>query len=128
MEIDQEIIDDDLILLRPPFYKVYEKNPFDRPTRFSNIDFIYKTIINGFYTFEIPEGYKIELPENNKLNLLDGIEFNYIVSKNAKEVSIIHQLRFDETVFLPTDYKALKSFVDDMIISNNQYIVLKRSI
>ncbi|MBI9035506.1 MAG: DUF3857 domain-containing protein [Bacteroidales bacterium] len=126
-KMKQEHNAEDIIYLQPLSYGASKKNPFTRETRFSLIDFPYKTKERVYSIITIPQGYTAELPETSVIQLPEkaGV-FKYVVSQNGNSVSILSDLQINKTEFSAEEYGYLKQFLDMVAEKNNQIVVLKK--
>ena len=77
---------------------------------------------------EIPEGYAVdELPKSAKVSLNndDGF-FEYLISKDDKEINLRSRIKLNKANFLPEDYASLRSFFDFIVKKHAEQIIFKK--
>ena len=104
-------------------------NPFKSPTREYPIDF--GVPFNEVYNLQltIPEGYLAEELPKSKSLALEGKagQFQYEVAQIGNKIVLSYRLSIDKTLFLPSEYQALKNFYDHVINKQAEQIILKKT-
>ncbi|MCU0451385.1 MAG: DUF3857 and transglutaminase domain-containing protein [Bernardetiaceae bacterium] len=112
-----------------PTFKMTE-NPFKQGARAYPVDFAYPSEESFFLTITLPDGYVIEeQPKNVRMPWGDGkkTRFEYLMAVNGNRLQITIKQVLGETLFLPDDYTALKSFFGFIIAKHAEQVVLKKS-
>ena len=127
LNLQKEIDDEDLIIIKPFELYTYADNPFKRETRNFVIDFVFKEKVNMIFNMDIPEGYNAEIPESMGLKAEDGgIIYQYVVNSSPQKIAINNRLKFKKTMFAPTEYNMIKVFFDKIVAANNAQIILTK--
>ncbi|WP_375561883.1 DUF3857 domain-containing protein [Bernardetia sp. OM2101] len=118
----------DLIYFTPILAAMFEENPFKSSKRVYPVDFGIKQSEVYMMMLTIPEGYEIdEMPESIALALIDGkASYSYSINKNGNMLQIRCKTQINSDLFLPTEYEALKSFIDQILSKQEEQIVLKK--
>ena len=118
-----------VIYIDPVQVNRHKDNPFTSPTRVYPVDF--GVPFSEVYTMKltIPKGYTVEeLPKSASYVMEDkGGQFLYQI--NRVEDNIILSLRFSigKTLFIPSEYQALKNFYDLVVNKQAEQIILKKT-
>jgi len=123
-EIEQ--LGDNLII--SPFHRFYpSKNRLTEADRTYPIDFTYANTEAIKCSIKVPEGYKIAtLPEGFSLeNELVKINLAYASSDGI--ISMDCSYGFKKAVYLPADYRNIKSYFDIIVRKFNEKIVLVKT-
>lgn len=117
------------IYINPILTERMKKNPFASPERFYPVDFGLPFIKLYNFQLTIPEGYTVdEVPQSKSYALPDnGGSFMYKVAKLGDKVSVSFRFSIDKTLFLPSEYEALKSLYDFLINKQSEQIILKKA-
>ncbi len=118
----------DLIYFAPVLYTMFDKNPFNSPKRVYPVDFGIKQSEVYMVMLTIPEGYTIdEIPESISLNLLDGkANYTYTINKSQNMLQVRCKTQINSELFLPTEYEALRSFINQILSKQEEQVVLKK--
>ncbi len=118
----------DLLFIKPMMTKMVEENPFDEDQRTTPVDLNYPLRESHLLGLRIPPGYQIEqLPEPIKVMMPDNsgmFIFNVLELDNIVHVS--STIYVNQTVFLPSEYAAIQTFFDYIVLKHQEDIVLKR--
>jgi len=119
-----------IIYIDPVLTDRQKDNPFTSPSRDYPVDFgaPFTEIYNLQLT--IPAGYAIEeLPKNKSMVLPDkGGQFQYEVNQVGNIIVVGFRLSIDKTLFIPSEYQALKNFYNLVINKQAEQIILKKII
>lgn len=118
----------DLIFIKPMMTKMVEENPFGEEERSTPVDLNFPLRESHLLGLRIPAGYQIEqLPEPIRVKM-PGNSGSFIF--NVLEMNdIIHvssTIYLNQTVFLPSEYLAIKTFFDYVVRKHQEDIVLKK--
>lgn len=126
--IPNESDDADILYFNPVLADRTTENPFTSPTREFPVD--YGNASSDVYqlTIQIPKGYKVEEVPQSKSFTLPGKGATYIYQMTQTESAISLSTRFtiDKTMFLPTEYDALREFYNAIVAKEAEQIVLKK--
>ena len=116
------------VYITPLFFLAQNTNPFKSEVRKLPIFYKYPSIESKTVFIKIPETYKVEsLPESKKINLNDGQGiYKFIILQSGNYIKISSEMVMKNMVYTPNDYKALKSFYDEMVALNSEAIVLSK--
>ncbi len=118
---------DSLIFFSPAFFAYVENNPFKAETREYPVEMKYPYTIYQTNVITLPENYKVvELPKSYMAKLPDNKgKYTYMVNVNGNVIntSIIFQL--NASLFLPEEYKNLRSFYQTIVDKQNEMITVK---
>ena len=80
--------------------------------------------------YQIPEGYEVEdVPKSIKLSTLENsFSFLYRIKINGNYINVTCKKTIKKTMFLPSDYQAIRNFYNQMISKQTEKIVLKKII
>ena len=129
VEIEGKVVDaGDLIYLNPMLYDGLEENPFKLEKRQYPVDFAIPIDETYLLKFKIPEGYAVEtLPEGAKLALPDNASnFSFSAKVVNNEIIVVSRLKIKKTLFVETEYVALKEYYNLITKAHSEQIVLKR--
>jgi hypothetical protein len=116
------------VYINPLFYSQIKENPFRMEKRNYPVDYGYKIEKSITTVLEIPENYEIsELPAPVTLKLPDNAgSLTYLSIKSGNTVSIKSVFSINKSLFLPTEYKNLKEFYNQVVKKQSEPIILKR--
>lgn len=131
-DMEFEYVAEDLggvIYLDPFVFKFFKENPFKLQERTYPIDFGYKDSFLYNLNLFVDESYEIiEVPKplNAKLPNNSG-ELVFKVLKNGNNIRIYYKVDFDKEVYEREYYSYLKKFMNEVVNSeNNSLIVIKK--
>jgi hypothetical protein len=118
----------DEVYINPLFYNQLKENPFRMEKRNYPVDYGYKIEKSITTILEIPENYEItEIPAPVTLKLPDNAgSLTYLTVKSGNTISIKSIFAINKTLFLPTEYKNLKEFYNQIVKKQSEPIILKR--
>ena len=117
-----------LIYFTPVLYQMFEENPFKNPERVYPVDFAVKQSETYMMMLTIPDGYEIdEMPKSVAL-ALEGNKalYTYNITKNGNMLQIRCKTQINAEIFLPTEYAALRNFINQIISKQEEQVVLKK--
>lgn len=119
----------DMIYLNPWVINVLEENPLTEEQRTLPVEFPHKSIeaINSIVT--LPEGYVVEeLPQRLIMKSEDGA-LRCLISSEVKGRDLVSQcqIHIDKTLFTPSEYPVVKSFLDAVYKRLQDLIVIKKA-
>ncbi|MBP3744825.1 MAG: DUF3857 domain-containing protein [Prevotella sp.] len=119
----------DMIYLNPWVINVMEENPLTEEQRTLPVEFPHKSIeaINSIVT--LPEGYVVEeLPQRLIMKSEDGA-LRCLISSEVKGRDLVSQcqIHIDKTLFTPSEYPVVKSFLDAVYKRLQDLIVIKKA-
>lgn len=118
----------DNIRINPFFYGRITKNPFKLNTRNYPVDYGYPRKIIFSTRIKIPKNYKItKLPDAKSVSLPNkGGRFILKTIKTENEVSIYFTYSINKKVYSNLEYHYLKEFYNQIIQTQNSYILLEK--
>ena len=118
----------DFIYFNPMTKEGMTENPFKSQERKYPVEMPFKINETYILRLQIPEGYVVdELPKSAKVKLNeDEALFEYIITKNDKEINLRTKLKFERANFLREDYEALRDFFDYIVKKHAEQIVFKK--
>lgn len=127
--LTQELEDPDMIYLSPSVYGLEKENPFKSETRKLPIDFPFAQGRRYIFYFTLPEGYIVdELPKPIRISLPNkGGSFTYNVSQLGNKITLINNLKLNQTFFSLEEYESLRKFYEMVIAKNAEQIVIKKA-
>ena len=119
----------DMIYLNPWVINVMEENPLTEEQRTLPVEFPHKSIeaINSIVT--LPEGYVVEeLPQRLIMKSEDGA-LRCLISSEVKGRDLVSQcqIHIDKTLFTPSEYPVVKSFLDAVYKRLQDLIIIKKA-
>lgn len=116
------------IYLLPLFYSQLKENPFELDDRKYPVDFGYNIEKTVTTTLEIPDNYEVsELPAPVSIKLQDNeASMTYYVAQSENTVTVKSIFSINKTMFLPSEYKKLKEFYNQVIKKHSEPIILKK--
>jgi hypothetical protein len=120
----------DLFIFTPGNGFLITKNSFDANERKLPINFHFPRDEYFIIKIIIPDGYEVdEFPTPLTLNQLNNrIQYQYAITPQNNELTLISRLRINNTLFLQTEYYEFKKFYDAIVSKNMEKIVLKKKI
>ena len=129
VSIEGKVVDaGELIYLNPMLYDGIEENPFKLEKRQYPVDFAIPIEETYVFKFKIPEGYEVEsLPEAARFSLPEkASSFTFSAKVLNNEINVISRLKMNKTLYVETEYAALKEYYKLITKSHAEQIVLKR--
>ncbi len=111
------------LIIKPAFYKMFEKNPFSSPKRTYPIamgvqtDHIYSMVL------KLPDDFEVsELPKSSKVVLSENSYYSYFITyeRESNQLILNTKLQLRDTNFDVKDYNSLRSFFDEVIQLQSQ--------
>jgi hypothetical protein len=126
--VPNETDDADILYFNPILADRTTENPFTSPTRVFPVDFGSSSSDVYQLTLQIPKGYKIEEVPQSKSFTIPGKGASYFYQMTQTESAITLSTRFtlDKTLFLPSEYGALREFFNEVAAKEAEQIVLKK--
>jgi Domain of Unknown Function with PDB structure (DUF3857)/Transglutaminase-like superfamily len=125
----KEIINQDVIYVKPFVHLPFENNPFKEKVRQTNVDFPFAMEYKFVTNIKILDGYEYEVPGN--LNAV--MEENDLILKysssylpSIKTLNIVADFKILQTEFLPADYEKLKISMELMINKLHEPVILRK--
>ena len=117
----------DLVYFSPSLDPFFPENPFKLEHREFPVEFNYPYQVQRMYSFVIPENYEIsELPQPVVAKLPDHAgSFRFNASKIGNQLNINSFIQINKSLFLPTEYDILKSFMQIIVDKEKEMIILK---
>jgi hypothetical protein len=122
-------VDGGYIYFKPDIF-AFQKNPFIRETRLSDIYFGYRLFFNITGNYKIPTDYKVDaMPKNTTIIMPDSsiIFKRFTGVQEDGSIQIRYMLHFNKSLFLQDEYQALYVFYRKMYEALNEQIILKKS-
>lgn len=118
-----------VLYIDPVLINRHKDNPFTSPTRVYPVDF--GVPFSEIYTMQltIPKGYTIEeLPKSESYVMEDkGGQFLYQISQVDDKIILSLRFSIGKTLFIPSEYQALKNFYDLVVNKQAEQIILKKT-
>jgi hypothetical protein len=120
----------DLLIFTPGNGFLTTKNSFDANERKLPINFHFPRDEYFIIKYIIPEGFEVdEIPTPLVLNQLSNrIQYQYVITPQNNELTLVTRLRINNTLFLQTEYNEFKKFYDAIVSKNTEKIVLKKKV
>ncbi|MBK8353120.1 MAG: DUF3858 domain-containing protein [Saprospirales bacterium] len=123
------MVNDNLIYIIPELIDKTTENPFKSKKREYPVDFAFPFDETYILNLKLPDGYKVEeKPENFALKLPNNdASFNYTLSvQNGNLIQLNYKLAVKKTIFVPSEYDALREFYTLLLKKLDEQIVLKK--
>ncbi|MFK8005718.1 MAG: DUF3857 domain-containing protein [Saprospiraceae bacterium] len=119
----------DLIYLNPMLNSAYSENPFKMKKRQFPVDYAIPIEETYMFQFDVPEGYIVEsMPESSTIGLPEKATFfSYSAKVIGGKITVISRIKITKTIFMESEYEALKEFYNLIIKKHSEQIVLKKS-
>lgn len=116
------------IYINPLFYNQLKENPFRMDKRNYPVDYGYNIEKSTTTILEIPDNYEIlTLPAPVTIKLPDNAgSLTYLSVQSGKTINIKSIFSINKSMFLPTEYKNLKEFYNQVVKKQSEPIILKR--
>lgn len=126
--IANESEDADILYFNPVLSDRTTENPFTSPKREYPVDFGSASSDIYQITLQIPKGYKVEeVPKNKSLILPDkGAAYYYQLTQTESSIIVSTRFTINKTLFVPTEYPALREFYNAVVAKEAEQIVLKK--
>lgn len=120
--------DAEIIYLQPILIDRLTKNPFSSPTREYPVDFGSPSSQIYQLNLVVPQGYMVEELPQSKTFSLEGKSGSYIyqITHSGDNISLSTRLNIDKTLFLPSEYEALREFYNLIVVKESEQIILKK--
>ena len=127
VEIDNQAFASDSLVYLNLLPERLKENPFKQETRKYPIDFVYPKSYKTTVIITVPENYKaVTIPSPKKIKLPGNTAgFTYMVQQRGNRITLLYQLKINESFFLQQDYKFLKAFYEQVLEKENEPIVFK---
>ena len=114
--------------LKPMLHLAEKENPFKSAGRRYPITFEYPGSTTHTINIMVPEGYEVEsLPESAIYQFKeDAGNFKYLVVQSGKFIKVESVVDFQESVFAPSDYEALRKFYEEIVQKHSEAIVFRK--
>jgi hypothetical protein len=125
----QVIVSNERLYIDPYIALKEEVNPFPETHRKYPLDLPYSKEKVLLCHITIPEGYEVETLPKNKNITLPGKEGSCVFNiswDGEKVLSVLSQLRINETFFYPEEYNVLREFYARIIAKQTEPIVLRK--
>lgn len=123
------IANNNLLFITPEMIDKSDENPFKTANRQFPVDFAYTIDEAYILNLKLPDGYKVEeKPENFTLKLPNNdASFSYTLNiQNENLVQLNYKLSIKKTLFVPSEYEALREFYTILLKKLDEQIVLKK--
>ena len=117
-----------LLMIHPLLFEQKKENEFKIEDRKFPVDFSYNVTKTYMSTFIVPTDYQIEtLPKQISISMPDKvISFSYLISQHDNRIQVLRKFIIQKTTFLPSEYKDLKEFYNQIVLKESEPIVLKK--
>jgi len=104
-------------------------NPFQAEERSFPVDFGCPIKETCMFVYTIPEGYTVEsLPSPLRIALENqNGSFRFTTTVTGNQITITSLLSISKTLFIPSEYKALREFFARVVAKHSEQIILKKS-
>jgi hypothetical protein len=118
----------DIIYINPLVATRIESNPFKSETREYPVDFGNKIEVVYNCRITVPEGFAIdELPKSKVLALPENSgRFLYNMTQLGNSISFTSNFSINKSLFVQSEYAALKEFYNQVVAKQAEQIVLKK--
>ena len=114
------------IYLSPMLGQVISDNPLKQKERAYPIDMTYPKKRTFNSKILIPEGFKVDyLPSGQTINN-ELFELTYSVNSDDRQINIIFDYYFKETVYSSHDYSKIKSYFNEIVKKGNEKIIFSK--
>lgn len=114
------------IYLSPMLGQVISDNPLKQKERAYPIDMTYPKKRTFNSKILIPEGFKVDyLPSGQTINN-ELFELTYSVNSDDRQIIIIFDYYFKETVYSAHDYSKIKSYFNEIVKKGNEKIIFSK--
>jgi hypothetical protein len=118
----------DIMYINPFVTGQLESNPFKLETRVYPVD--YASPSEKIYTCKliVPEGYAVDELPKSKLFVLpeNAAKYMFNVTQAGNTIFISSNLQINKSVFIQTEYPALREFYNQVVAKQSEQIVLKK--
>lgn len=120
--------DAEMLYFTPVLSDRTTENPFTSPKREFPVDFGSSTSDVYQLVLQIPKGYKVEeVPQNKSFTLPGkGATYYYQVTQTESAIALSTRFTIDKTLYLPSEYQALREFYNTIVAKEAEQIVLKK--
>lgn len=120
--------DASIIYFNPILHSRISENPFKLESREFPVDFAYPFDKNVLCKVTIPDNYQIdEIPQNKILTLPGNAgKYVYSVSVTGNTINITSLFSINKSLFVQSEYAALREFYNQVVAKQNEQIVLKK--
>lgn len=121
--------DEEMIYFNPSIYGLETENPFKDEVRKMPVDFPYAQSRRYILTITLPEGYVVEdLPKPIRASLPNkGGSFTFNATQNGQTITLMNNLKINQTFFLVKDYAILRQLYDMVVAKNAEQLVIKKT-
>ena len=125
---DQAEVVGDKIIFNPMLFEKVEKNIYTLEERKYPVDYNYPVSSTIIFEYTIPDGYLVEsIPQNFSLKLPDNsISISYIIQNTGNKIKLLFRKNVNKMLFLPSEYKDLKEFYNQIVRKHAEQIILKK--
>ncbi len=118
----------DIIYLSPLLGFTLAKTPFAKPERKFPVNFTFPQDESILVRYSLPKNYKVdEMPSNAAFSMPDGkAKFTISYNTAGNELVIKSKITIPNTIYISTDYPALRGFFDEVLKKQNEKIILKK--
>lgn len=131
--LDVEIADKaqsvgDKIMLNPLLFETIEKNPYTLEERKYPVDYNFPITEHYVFKYTLPEKFVAEsLPKPATIKTPDGsILATYDIREEGRVITVVYSFEVNKMIFLPQDYKNIKSLYDQLVKKHAEQIIIKK--
>ena len=119
----------DKIIFTPLLFEKVEKNPYTLEERKYPVNYTYPISRTYVFVYKLPEGYTIEsLPKPVILKLPDNsVSITYSIQSSGNQIIVVYIQKINKVLFLPDEYKNLKTLYDQIVTKQAEQIILKKN-
>ena len=130
LELNEYIdIAGDKLLFYPLLFERTEKNRYSLEERKYPVNYNYPIERRYVFTYTIPDGYAIEsLPKSILIRLPDNsATFTYSLQSIGNKINVTCIQTITKVIYLPAEYRNLKSFYDQIVSKSAEQIILRKA-
>jgi hypothetical protein len=118
----------DKITFTPLLFEKVEKNRYTLEDRKYPVNYAYPISRTYVFVYKLPEGYTIEsLPKPVILKLPDNsASVTYSIQSSGNKITVVFIQNINKILFLPDEYKNLKTLYDLIVMKHAEQIILKK--
>jgi len=119
---------EDIVYLSPLAGFCLDKNPFVTTERKFPVNFTFPHEETLILKYKLPVNYRVEeMPSKISFSMPDDKgRFVYSCQNIGDEIVVTSKLTIPQTIYVSTDYPALRGFIDEVIKKQNEKVVLKK--
>jgi hypothetical protein len=119
----------DKIIFTPLLFEKVEKNRYTLEDRKYPVNYAYPISRTYIFAYKLPEGFSIEsLPKTVVFKLPDNAaSVTYSIQSTGNQITVVYIQKINKILFLPDEYKNLKTLYDEIVMKHAEQIILKKN-